>query len=313
MINPTAGKVDRSVELTREITGLFAKRGQSCAVEVTRYAGHAGELVSQYARQGNPTVFYACGGDGTLGEVAQAVSGFDNCAFAPVPIGTGNDFVKYFGDNAPPCFRSIERLLEGSIETIDLLSVNGRIGLNIASAGLDAAVAQNAARFKRLPFIGGPAAYQLSLAMCFFTSVKNRYRLEVDGVLEEPGNFVFVVAANGRFYGGGFKAAPASDLQDGLIDLITVPTLPHRKMLTMISTYKRGEHLEKYDFIRFSRCKTVRIITQRPIPVNLDGDIFTMDSPVISVLAGAAKVVVPKGCSALKAGREASALSPAYL
>lgn len=41
---------------------------------------------------------YACGGDGTAHEVANGLFGFSNAELAIIPIGTGNDFVKYYGD-----------------------------------------------------------------------------------------------------------------------------------------------------------------------------------------------------------------------
>ena len=39
---------------------------------------------------------YACGGDGTVFEVANGMVGFENAELAIYPVGTGNDFVKIY-------------------------------------------------------------------------------------------------------------------------------------------------------------------------------------------------------------------------
>ncbi|MFR3062231.1 MAG: diacylglycerol kinase family protein [Holdemanella porci] len=41
---------------------------------------------------------YVCGGDGTLHEVINGCAEKENVTISVIPIGTGNDFVKYFED-----------------------------------------------------------------------------------------------------------------------------------------------------------------------------------------------------------------------
>ncbi len=40
---------------------------------------------------------YACGGDGTVNEVANGVYGHANAALGVIPIGSGNDLIRNFG------------------------------------------------------------------------------------------------------------------------------------------------------------------------------------------------------------------------
>ncbi|MEG1753495.1 MAG: hypothetical protein RR234_06230, partial [Christensenella sp.] len=75
-------------------------------------------------------------------------------------------------------------------------------------------------------------------------------------------------------YGGGFMAAPLSDMQDGLIDFICVPSIGHLRALSMIGSYKRGEHLEKYSFIKLIRCQSLRIFSDHSVCRKGDGDII---------------------------------------
>lgn len=292
ILNPKAGKFDRTPALQAEIQTLFDGRGEVYEMVVTQYPGHAEQIARRCAADGVETTLYACGGDGTLGEVAQALPGNPQLILAPVPTGTGNDFVRSFLPNAKARF-SLPSLLNGRVVPLDLLMAGERVSLNIASVGLDAAIAQNMARFKRLPLIRGETAYMLSLVCCFFTSMRYRYQFEIDGAPQPEGDILFAVIANGRYYGGGFMAAPLADWQDGLIDFIQIPAMSRLRLLPMIGSYKRGAHLQKYDFIRFAQCRQVRILSDKPVALNRDGEIAPAQNPIIKILPAAARLLIP--------------------
>ena len=102
IINPTAGKRDATVELMEMAKGLQARHGLEVECILTTRAGPAAEPARSIAQTGEDLRFYACGGDGTINEVANGIIGLPNAAMTCVPVGTGNDFLKNFGD-APPC------------------------------------------------------------------------------------------------------------------------------------------------------------------------------------------------------------------
>ena len=80
--------------------------------------------------EGGELRFYACGGDGTANEVANGILGFDNAAMTMVPVGTGNDLLKNFGDDLEK-FRDVENLWDGPVFPMDVIEVNGRYALTI--------------------------------------------------------------------------------------------------------------------------------------------------------------------------------------
>lgn len=296
ILNPAAGKKDSTKQLLCEAEEAFGKRNIEYKVEFTRYSGHAAEIAEKY-RGGEETVLYACGGDGTLCETAQALYGADNLILAPVAVGTGNDFVRSLAKDSKASFTLTELVENGEVVTADMLLAGGRVSLNIVSVGLDASVTKNVSRFKRLPFVGGAAAYKLSTLYCFFKKVKYRMALEIDGEMQESSDYVFVIAANGRFYGGGFKAAPLADIQDGLIDLIAVPAKARLALLPMIKHYRRGEHLEMYDFVKFVRCRRIRYISDEPVELNCDGEVTAAVDPVVEVIPAGMRLLVPQKCA----------------
>ena len=61
----------------------------------TQRRGHASELAS-YAKDNNIDIVVACGGDGTVNEVASAIQ-FSDTALAIIPRGSGNGFAMHIG------------------------------------------------------------------------------------------------------------------------------------------------------------------------------------------------------------------------
>ena len=112
IINPTAGKSDSRQKIYDMADSLRQKHGLDVQCILTKKQGHATELAQKLCESGEELRFYACGGDGTVNEVANGIIGYDNAAMSVIPVGTGNDFLKNFGDDAEK-FRDAENLWDG--------------------------------------------------------------------------------------------------------------------------------------------------------------------------------------------------------
>lgn len=108
LINPAAGKYDRTGEFTQTIRA--ACEGLDYEILVSRAPGDCTHIAQAAASSGEPVRLYACGGDGTLNEVVNGAAGHANAAVTHFPGGSGNDFIKIFSD--PAAFRSLPRLLD---------------------------------------------------------------------------------------------------------------------------------------------------------------------------------------------------------
>ena len=97
IINPHAGKRDQTSRIYEIADHLREAHGLECACMLTDRPGGATEMARKLAEAGEAVRLYACGGDGTIHEVANGIAGFDNAAMTCVPAGTGNDFLKNFG------------------------------------------------------------------------------------------------------------------------------------------------------------------------------------------------------------------------
>ena len=140
IINPAAGKSNRSVEFTKKIAAFCKPRGLDYDIQISRKKGDCTAIARKAAQSGEEYRIYACGGDGTLNEVINGAAGCPNVAVTNVPGGSGNDFNRAFSD--PAAFSDLSRLAEGPEMEVDLISVNGgkMYAVNICSMGIDARI-----------------------------------------------------------------------------------------------------------------------------------------------------------------------------
>ncbi len=304
ILNPAAGRKDITAKLKSVIQALGLTEEKR--VFVTDSKGAAERETERFLNNNGDsfTRIYACGGDGTVSEVANGIyrSGSKNCALGIVPVGSGNDFVRNF-DFSIDDFRNMENLVKGDITDIDLLrardqSGTERVSLNIISAGFDAAVAKGQEKFKKLPLINGSMAYNMSLVKCLFSSIKNYFTVLADGERfgkAGDGPYLFTIAANGRYYGGGYKASPFSDLNDGLLDLIRIDTISRFRFINLVGKFRKGEYIyENQDIVNYTQCRKMQIISDKNVDVNLDGEIFPMRNPIVEIIPKALKLILPK-------------------
>ena len=213
IINPTAGKTDSRQKIYDMAESLRQKHGLDVQCILTKKQGHATELAKKLCETGETLRFYACGGDGTVNEVANGIIGYDNAAMTVIPVGTGNDFLKNFGDDMEK-FRDAENLWDGPQFPMDAIDVNGRVALTIACSGIDARVARDVHKYSESPLLDGKGSYIYSLAVNFlFKGIGTHWTITLDDVTTE-GDWSLVSVCNGRYYGGGFMPVAEARMDD---------------------------------------------------------------------------------------------------
>ena len=143
IINPAAGSRNRTKEYSVAIHEICSARNLDYRIEVSSAPGECARIAREAAKTGEQVRIYACGGDGTLNEVAAGAAGFPNAAVTVFSGGSGNDFVKLFND--PKAFFDLERLLDAEEAEFDMIRCNGDLALNICSVGLDARIGTDGA------------------------------------------------------------------------------------------------------------------------------------------------------------------------
>jgi diacylglycerol kinase family enzyme len=95
--------------------------------------------------------------------------------------------------------------------------------------------------------------------------------VEADGAAAWTGRISSVVVANGAYYGGGMKIAPAADAADGHLDLVVLGDLGRLELLWWLPTVYRGAHLA-CPKIATGRARRLTIRAASPLPVHVDGE-----------------------------------------
>lgn len=301
IMNPAAGKGTKFHNLIDEIHKVCDRRKVYYAVHVTEKIGEATEFVRQMCESSKePTRFYACGGDGTIKEVAAGMIGFDHAELGVIPMGTGNDFVKNF-ENIEQFF-NIDAQLDGETRKIDIMKYNNKYAINLINIGFDCEIAKQAALNRRNIFIPSKIAYTAGIVQKITqldTAVVSG-RVYLDGVAHKGTTHQICVFANGSFYGGGYHAAPAASFDDGIIDCCLVKKVNLIDLLQLITHYKAGTHLTTPSVpqvFAYKKCKQVDILFAHPTDICVDGEIEHIQGKMkLTVLHNAINFCTPKAC-----------------
>jgi diacylglycerol kinase (ATP) len=78
--------------------------------------------------------------------------------------------------------------------------------------------------------------------------------------------------ANTSTIGGGMKVAPDADAEDGLLDLLTVGPLSRARLLTLMPKVYSGAHVGAEGVV-LRRARRVEVVSDEPLPLNIDGDL----------------------------------------
>ena len=234
--------------------------------------------------------FVACGGDGTVNEVASGVVGEKNKCFAVLSFGSGNDFIKYYPDRD---FLSLDKLFGGKIVQIDAIQVNDFYSVNVVNSGFEARVGSIANDIKNK---GGKNAYTKGIIKALFSARKNDIQIEVDGERITREKMLLCSFANGKYHGGKYMCAPYAVNDDGLIEVCLIHPISLFMFARMISHYKKGEHigmkcLEKY--LVYKRVKTAKLTSSNPTELTLDGETLKGTEFFIKILDKAVNFIIP--------------------
>lgn len=303
IVNPVAGGRNISDELAKRLAQAAATlENPDYVITRTTHPGHARELAESYARTGEPIRLFAVGGDGTLNEVFSGAYPYKNAAVGCIPYGSGNDFLRNFGTKEE--FLDLTEQLMGEELDIDLFRTEFGVGASIAAAGLDAKIAYDIPRFRRMPLCGGETAYKLSILRNILGKLDRKLKITMDNhtIISDC---LLTAVCNGGWYGGGFHAAPECAIDDGLLDVMVVRKISLARIARVLPLYQKGRHFlngeivpKLRDAIDFHRCRRVEIEVadhrDKPIAITIDGECHTTTKLTVEMLPMAGRIVLPR-------------------
>lgn len=257
----------------------------------TEKPGDGRTLAARGAKEGRRLII-ACGGDGTINEVANGIleSESETVELGILPSGTGGDFRRTL--NIPTRAADAARILRtGRTRRIDVGRVTFvnhagaeecRYFLGVASFGMSTHIIERVkARDSRwLPaihsgWLGGKLSFAISTTQTTLAAPKTSALVQLDDGRERRLTVSNLCIANARYFGGGMKVAPAAKLDDGLFDVINIGEMSALKIMTNVRKLYRGTHLEMAEVSQ----ARARIVAARPakknekVAIEIDGEL----------------------------------------
>ena len=303
IVNPKAGGGKCVDELCGRIKKVCEERFADYDIYVTRSVGDATDFVRSVCADtsGTQKRFFACGGDGTLCEVANGAIGARGAEIGLIPVGTGNDFARNFCHKE--LFFDIGAQLDGNCETVDILRYNDRYSVDMINIGFDCEVVKKKEKLQRKKYLPSKLAYIFGLVITLAKKPGMRARVFIDGEEIEENDFLLSTFGNGSFCGGGFNSNPFASLRDGLIDSLFVRNISRTKFVSLVKSYKEGTHInKKTEKLLFTR-KASSVLLKFPSTqsISVDGEVVDCAELLVECVRGGMSFVVPKGSRIIKA------------
>jgi YegS/Rv2252/BmrU family lipid kinase len=267
------------------------RRSGVAEVDVHRVDGGAqlpGALAEAVGAE--PDLVVVGGGDGTVG-CAAAMLAHTRATLGVLPLGTANDFARTLEiPSALPA--AVDTLLSGKVVDVDLGRVNGSVFLNVASLGLSVEVTRRLTPGLKRRL--GQLAYPAATLAAYRHHRPFSARIELaDGSALELTDLMQVAVGNGRHYGGGMTVSPSASIDDHLLDVYAIEKGRLRDHVSVARLLRSG-HLIEHERVHHLTTRTLRVVTDEPLDVNLDGELAATTPATFEVDRNALHVVVPQ-------------------
>ena len=257
IVNPSSASGSTGEAWPRVASDLRSEFGPF-QTAFTKRRGDAAALANEAARKGVKLII-ACGGDGTISEVANGIlSSGKDAELGILPSGTGGDFRRTL--EIPAQSRAAARILRtGRTRPIDVGRISFvdhdgaeamRYFVGVASCGMSTKVIERvkAGGPDWLPantpkWLGGRVSFGTSLLQAAMRTEPTRLLVQLDDSREHHLQVVNLCIANARYFGGGMKIAPDAKLADGKFDVVGIGELGAMKIFTSAPRVYLGSHL----------------------------------------------------------------------
>ncbi|WP_416306058.1 diacylglycerol kinase family protein [Neptunicella sp. SCSIO 80796] len=292
--NPVSGG-GKWTENKEEIEQRLSPFLQLKMVETTKETS-ARQLARQAINSGATTLI-ACGGDGTLTDVAQELVNTD-LTLGIIPMGTANALAHVLlGSNSKimPIEVACDNIIEHTVRRIDTANCNGQLLLLVVGIGFEQQMVELANReeknqFGQLAYLQGLwQAMNLNHSMTFDIQIDDQDKQQIEAcslVIANAAPFTTVLAQ-----GGG-----EPDIEDGLLDVTWLPPSAgigenmfslSELALSGLSTEYRSEH------VKHMHARKIHIESDRTIHYVVDGETYSAEKLVIKVNPTSLNVLAP--------------------
>lgn len=276
IINPIAGKGNNYLNLEL-LEKYFAKKDFNIVIKQTSYKKQAIKLTQESINE-NAHIIVACGGDGTINEVASCLVNLP-VILGIIPVGSGNGLASNL--NIPKDIHNALALIKSqTVKQIDVGLLNNHYFFSNTGIGFDAQVIKHYEASNKRTLISYVKATLKSLK-------KSNNLIEVETKLngktiDHKPFLIFI--SNSNQMGYNVSLTPKASLQDGKLDILIVPELSFFKIvLFSILMLLKKHHILKE--VKNYQTKQIKITKKdRPIfQIQIDGEFLLIKNKTIDI------------------------------
>ncbi len=300
IINPNSCS-SKSLKKWKEIKSKLTREKVNFESHITSKSRNACQIAREITaiETSKKNILVILGGDGTLNEVINGITSFENLILGYIPTGSSNDFARSLRlktniMDALECVlhpKKYAHLDYGVLSTKD----DSKNFLVSSGIGYDAAVCEEANKSSAKNFLNvfglGKLTYGvLGIKNVFSYQPKNATITIDNSSTFKVNNMLFTSIHNNRYEGGGFLFCPDADSSDGILDLCVTENISKLKFLVSLPFAVFGKHTI-FKGVETYRCNSVEIQTDNPLPVHTDGETIDRQTK-ISVKCGNEKICI---------------------
>ncbi|MDC9498840.1 MULTISPECIES: diacylglycerol kinase family protein [unclassified Pseudoalteromonas] len=252
------------------------------------------ELAKQ-AIKDKPDIIIACGGDGTVTEVASVLVN-TQCKLGIIPMGTANALAHVLmgiSSKIIPVEQACELIIDGQTQTIDTAYCNDELMLLLAGIGYEQSMVEKADRDSKNE--SGQLAYLSGFFQAFSEQkAQTLYVTLDDNQMQEVNTNSFIVANAAPFTTLLAQGGGQPDHEDGLLDINwLLPSDENTTRVLSIAELMFSSITQTHLAIssHHTNAKKVTITADEEIKYVLDGEIKTADTLTITVDPASLKVI----------------------
>ncbi|WP_419213140.1 diacylglycerol/lipid kinase family protein [Maribacter sp. X9] len=276
IVNPIAGHGNSSLT-NEDLEPYFIKGVHQLTIKVSEYKAHA-TILTQESITENAHIIVACGGDGTINEVASCLIGTD-IALGILPMGSGNGLASNL--KIPKNRRkALEIIRDKHEERIDVGRINDRYFFSNTGVGFDASLIKHYESSEKRTLLGYIRACVLT-----FRDIKKNDPLTISINDELPMSSPFIILiSNSNEMGYKLSLTPKASLQDGMLDVLVIKKIGRIKMLWLGFLIL----IRKVQWLKESKSfQTKTIHLQRPqalfFDTQVDGEHHRIEKNILTV------------------------------
>ncbi|MET6991684.1 diacylglycerol/lipid kinase family protein [Sediminicola arcticus] len=276
IVNPVAGYGKNPIT-EPFLKAYFEEENYTIQVKYSTFKKQAILLTKESILEG-ATIIVACGGDGTINEVASCLVRTP-IILGIIPIGSGNGLASNL--QIPSNVEKAIAIIKNKKNTqIDVGSINDRYFFSNTGIGFAASVIKNYEQ-KRTHTLWGYITATFKSFKEFGDAVDSEVSIDKSQIMDNP---FMIFISNSNELGYKVSLTPKASLQDGYLDVVIVPKIGRLKIIFLILLMLfNKQHILKE--VKTFQTKKIQLYKNKGVDFEpqIDGDVQLMGERTLNI------------------------------